>query len=156
LIIQKVNQSPHFQTKKTFSIFFFHILSIINRSLHMCIHSRITSFLLPIWHILHPLKWMFFWWASLWWNFKCYSLSFHYDLNFTCDMRFFSLWQANLKHHGFDLCHNKSCEIFSTHWNKDFFLGLHCDKTLNAIVLTCITTWVSHMSWDYFLVVIRL
>jgi hypothetical protein len=37
-----------------------------------------------------------------------------------------------------------------THWSEGFFGGLHCDETLNVIVLTCIMTWVSHMKWNLF------
>jgi len=41
-------------------------------------------------------------------------------------------------------------DIFCTHWSEDSFGGgLHCDETLNVIVLTYVMTWVSHMTWYF-------
>jgi hypothetical protein len=75
-------------------------------------HNKL--FLLLIWHILHPLKWRFFWGPSLWWVLACIiTWISHMTWIF-----FPSLWQY-LKYHSFSLCH---------------YISLTCDKSLKLFI----------------------
>jgi hypothetical protein len=106
---------------------FLHVLFTINITRYMYLFTHNKLFLLQVQHILHPLKWECFLEPSLWWNLKCQNFSLCQNMSFT--------------HMTWCVC---------THWSGGFFGDLHYDESLNVTNLTCVMTWISHMTWIFF------
>ncbi len=124
-------------------------------------------FLLPIWHILHPLKYVCVPNATI-----CPLLRSLHVCTHSIITSNSKIWQKDsfLDHKNYIVVFSIFCPLSTSyicvsihaqvvfvinmtlciHWSKGFFGGLHCDETLNVIVLICIMTWISHMKWNLF------
>jgi len=127
-----------------------------DKTLKITILVCITTWVLDMtWIFVYPWKWRLFLGVSWWWNLKCHNFRLHRDVNFTQNMRFFSSSWQDFERYSFSLYNDTSftCDMrfFAPIEMKIYFLGFHCDETLDVIVLTCIVTWISHVTWNYFL-----